>query len=140
MADTSTMVMVTQEAAKSLETLPFLKTFASEAFYFIAGALMLLIHVGFLAYEGGASRSKNLLATMLKNLMTLATVGLTFYFFGWWVYNGFSMWPGAGPLFGPWTNPDALSEAAKGAFAMVPPSYPWAESMTPTKGARRSLT
>ena len=128
------MVMITQEAAKGLETLPFLKTFTSEAFYFIAGALMLLIHVGFLAYEGGASRSKNLLATMLKNLMTLATVGLTFYFFGWWVYNGFSMWPTTGPLFGPWTDPGSLSEAAQAAFAPVPASYPWADSMTPTKG------
>ena len=133
MGDAGNVVSITAEAAKGLETLPFLKTFTAEAFYYIAGVLMLLIHVGFLAYEGGASRSKNLLATMLKNLMTLATVGLTFFFFGWWVYNGFPLWPATGPLMGPWTNPDALSEAAKGAFALVPASYPWSESLSPTK-------
>lgn len=134
MGDAGSVVSISAEAAKGLETLPFLKTFTAEAFYYIAGVLMLLIHVGFLAYEGGASRSKNLLATMLKNLMTLATVGLTFFFFGWWVYNGFPLWPMTGPLMGPWTNPDALSEAAKGAFALVPASYPWSDSLAPTKG------
>lgn len=134
MADATDMVMISQEAAKGLESLPFLKTFTAEAFYYIAGVLMLLIHVGFLAYEGGASRSKNLLATMVKNLMTLATVGLTFFFFGWWVYNGFPMWPETGPLMGPWTNPDTLSEGAQAAFALVPSSYPWADALTPTKG------
>jgi Amt family ammonium transporter len=128
------MVMITADAAKGLAALPFLKTFAAEGFYFIAAALMILIHVGFLAYEGGCSRSKNLLATMVKNLMTLATVGITFYFFGWWVYNGFALWPVTGPLMGPWTDPAHLSEAAKAAFAPVVTSYPWSDSMTPTKG------
>lgn len=128
------MVMITAEQAKGLAALPFLKTFVAEAFYYIAGVLMLLIHVGFLAYEGGVSRSKNLLATMVKNLMTLATVGLTFYFFGWWVYNGFSLWPLSGPLLGPWTDPDSLSESTKAAFAPVASSYPWSDSLTPTKG------
>ena len=52
MADTN-MVMITQEAAKGLDSLPFLKTFAAEAFFFTAAVLMLLIHVGFMAYEGG---------------------------------------------------------------------------------------
>src|SRR5882672_7469305 len=110
MADSSQMVMITAEAAKGLESLPFLKTFAAEGFFFIAAVLMILIHAGFLAYEGGVSRSKNLLATMTKNLMTLATVGLTFYFFGWWVYNGFAFFPGTGPLLGPWTDAASLSE------------------------------
>src|SRR5690348_16467211 len=104
MADTN-MVMISQEAAKGLESLPFLKTFSAEGFFFTAAVLMLLIHVGFMAYEGGCSRSKNLLATMLKNMMTVSTVGLSFFFFGWWVYNGFPFWPVTGPLLGPWTNP-----------------------------------
>jgi len=134
MAQATDMVMVSAEAAKGLTALPYLKTFTSEAFFFTAGVLMFLIHAGFLAYEGGVSRSKNLLATMLKNLMTLATVGLTFYFFGWWVYNGFAFWPGAGPLLGPWTNPDKLPEAVKAGWAAVQASYPWSDSMTPTKG------
>lgn len=128
------MVMITAEAAKGLNALPFLKTFVPEGFFFTAAVLMILIHVGFLAYEGGCSRSKNLLATMVKNLMTLATVGLTFFFFGWWVYNGFAFWPGTGPLLGPWTDPGTLTDAVKAGFAPVQASYPWSDSMSPTKG------
>lgn len=128
------MVMITADQAKSLAALPYLKTFTAEAFFFTAAVLMILIHVGFLAYEGGVSRSKNLLATMLKNLMTLATVGLSFYFFGWWVYNGFALWPMTGPLLGPWTDAATLSDAAKAAFVPVVGSYPWSDAMTPTKG------
>jgi ammonia channel protein AmtB len=128
-----TMTMITTDQAKGLVALPYLKTFTSEAFFFISAVLMILIHAGFLAYEGGASRSKNLLATMLKNLMTLATVGLTFFFFGWWVYNGFAFFPGTGPLLGPWTNGDHLSDAVKAGFPAVQSSYPWSDSMTPTK-------
>lgn len=125
---------LTPEAAKALTGLPYLQTFTTEAFFFTAGVLMILIHAGFLAYEGGAARSKNLLATMLKNLMTLSTVGLTFYFFGWYVYNGFAFWPGVGPLLGPWTDGDKLSDAVKAGFPAVQASYPWSDSMTPTKG------
>jgi ammonia channel protein AmtB len=137
MADASgaaNMVMISADAAKGLATLPFLKTFVSEGFFFTAAVLMILIHVGFLAYEGGCSRSKNLLATMVKNLMTLATVGISFYFFGWWVYNGFAFWPVTGPLLGPWTDPAHLTDAVKAGFAPVAASYPWSDSMTPTKG------
>ncbi len=133
MADAPNMVMISAEAAKGLETLPFLKTFVAEGFYFIAGVLMLLIHVGFLAYEGGVARSKNLLATMLKNLMTLATIGVTFYFFGWWVYNGFPFWPVTGPLLGFWNDPASLSETVKPALGVAQSSFPWSEAMTPTK-------
>ncbi len=128
------MVMITAAQAKSLAALPFLKTFVSEGFFFTAGVLMLLIHAGFLAYEGGVSRSKNLLATMIKNLMTLATVGLTFYFFGWWVYNGFAFWPMTGPLLGPWTDAAKLSTSVAAGFGPVAASYPWSDSMSPTKG------
>ena len=134
MAQPTDLVMIPAAAAKGLEALPFLKTFAAEGFYFIAGVLMILIHVGFLAYEGGVSRSKNLLATMLKNLMTLATVGLSFFYFGWWVYNGFPFWPITGPLLGPWTDPGHLSGLVKDGFGLVQGSYPWSDSMSPTKG------
>ena len=134
MADNSSMVMISSEAAKGLESLPYLKTFTTEGFFFIAAVLMILIHVGFLAYEGGVSRSKNLLATMVKNLMTLATVGLTFYFFGWWIYNAFPFWPATGPLLGPWTSADSLSDTLKAAMPLVDASYPWSDAMSPTKG------
>ena len=128
------MVMIPEDAAKGLAALPFLKTFAAEGFYFIAAVLMILIHVGFLAYEGGCSRSKNLLATMLKNLMTLATVGLSFFFFGWWVYNAFPFWPFTGPILGPWSHANALTGPVKDGLALAQASYPWSDSMTPTKG------
>ena len=50
----------------------FLATFVTETYYYWASVFMLIIHVGFLAYEGGASRTKNVLATMVKNLLTLS--------------------------------------------------------------------
>lgn len=91
---------------------------------------MLLIHAGFLAYEGGASRTKNVLATMVKNLLTLASVGLAFFFFGWWVYNAFPFFPFAGGILGPWTNP-AESETLKTAMVYVDASYPWSPALGP---------
>jgi Amt family ammonium transporter len=133
MADATQMVMITADQAQSLASLPYLKTFVAEGFFFTAAVLMLLIHAGFLAYEGGVSRSKNLLATMLKNLMTIATVGMSFYFFGWWVYNGFAFFPGTGPLLGPWTDVTHLTAAVQAGFAPVASSYPWSDSLTPTK-------
>lgn len=109
-------------------TVSALGTFVSESFYYYASVFMLIIHVGFLAYEGGVSRAKNVLATMVKNLITLATVGLTFFFFGWWVYNAFPLWPVNGPIMGPWTTP---TEAIKAAFAYVETSYPWSPNLGP---------
>ncbi|HEY5791753.1 MAG TPA: hypothetical protein VIS74_00550, partial [Chthoniobacterales bacterium] len=113
-------------------TLKYLGVFASQAFYYICAVLMLLIHVGFLAYEGGAARTKNVLATMMKNLMTVSVVGLGWYLIGWYIYNGFPLWP-VGPALGPWTNPDTLSDALKPVFALTQASYPWSEALTPTK-------
>jgi ammonia channel protein AmtB len=112
------------------DAVKFLGTFVSEQFYYIMSVLMLLIHVGFLAYEGGAARTKNVLATMVKNLMTLASVGITFYLFGWWVYNGFPFWPVSGPLLGPWTDAAKLPEAIKSAFdSYVTTAYPWSANL-----------
>ena len=47
---------------------------------------MICIHAGFLAYEVGASRSKNVLASAMKNLLTFSVVISTFFFFGFWFY------------------------------------------------------
>ena len=47
---------------------------------------MILIHVGFLGYEMGTSRMKNVLTSGVKNILTFAFVNPTFYFLGWWVY------------------------------------------------------
>jgi ammonia channel protein AmtB len=112
------------------EAQEFLGTFVSETFYYYASVFMLLIHAGFLAYEGGASRTKNVLATMVKNLLTLSSVGLAFYFFGWWVYNAFPLFPVTGGILGPWTNPEA-NETVKAAMPYVQASYPWSDALGP---------
>jgi ammonia channel protein AmtB len=114
----------------SPESQEFLGTFVSESFYYWASVFMLLIHAGFLAYEGGASRTKNVLATMVKNLLTLASVGLTFFFFGWWIYNAFPFFPVNGGILGPWTNPQQ-SEAIAAAMPLVEASYPWSPALGP---------
>jgi Amt family ammonium transporter len=64
-------------------------TMFAEAFYYITIPLMILIHVGFLGYEMGASRTKNVLTSGVKNILAFAFVIPTFYFFGWWIYWGF---------------------------------------------------
>lgn len=114
----------------SPESQEFLGTFVAESFYYWASVFMLLIHAGFLAYEGGASRTKNVLATMVKNLLTLASVGLSFFFFGWWVYNAFPFFPLTGGILGPWTNA-AGNETLEAAMVYVDASYPWSPALAP---------
>jgi ammonium transporter, Amt family len=58
-----------------------------EQFYFWTVVLMWLIHVGFMTYETGVARRKNALATAMKNILTIAVVTPSFYYFGWWIYN-----------------------------------------------------
>ena len=59
---------------------------------------MWLIHVGFMAYEGGASRRKNLMSTAMKNILTIAVVTPTFYYVGWYIYGCFEQgFPTIGP-------------------------------------------
>src|SRR5918992_2719917 len=61
----------------------------SEVFYFYTVVVMWLIHVGFMAYEGGASRRKNIMSTAMKNILTIAVVTPSFYYFGWYIYGCF---------------------------------------------------
>ncbi|MDE0161868.1 MAG: hypothetical protein OXL98_09020 [Acidimicrobiaceae bacterium] len=58
----------------------------TEAYYFFTVAIMWLLHVGFMTYEAGVSRRKNIMSTAMKNIMTIAVVTPTFYYFGWYVY------------------------------------------------------
>ncbi len=58
-----------------------------EQFYFFTVVLMWLIHAGFMSYEAGIARRKNVMATAMKNILTIAVVTPSFYFFGWWIYN-----------------------------------------------------
>ena len=48
---------------------------------------MWLIHAGFMAYEAGVARRKNVMSTAMKNILTIAVVTPAFYYFGWWIYG-----------------------------------------------------
>jgi len=92
----------------------------TEQFYFWTVVIMWLIHVGFMAYEGGASRRKNLMSTAMKNILTIAVVTPTFYYFGWYIYGCFQEgWPKSGH-----DSPDAFP-----GFCGL--TSPWSEAMGP---------
>lgn len=93
-----------------------------EIYYFWSTAIMILIHVGFMMYEMGASRVKHTLASGSKNILAFAYVIPTFYMFGWWIYlamyNGFvpDFAAGAGGV--PWGDSMGpnLADNATGVF------------------------
>jgi ammonia channel protein AmtB len=94
------------------ETLTSIEAVLTDFFYWMSIALMICIHAGVLAYEMGASRSKNVLAAAMKNLLTFAVVIATFFFFGWWFYNAFYQFP-------------------VGAVDSATSALPWSEEMGP---------
>ncbi len=61
----------------------------AEQFYFWTVVVMWLIHVGFMSYEAGVARRKNIMSTAMKNILTIAVVTPTFYYFGWYIYGCF---------------------------------------------------
>ena len=65
-------------------------TISAEVFYYLTIPLMVLIPVGFLGYEMGASRTKNVLASGIKNILAFAFIVPTFYYFGWFTYWAFT--------------------------------------------------
>jgi ammonium transporter, Amt family len=91
-----------------------------EQFYFFTVVLMWLIHVGFMTYEAGVVRRKNVLATAMKNILTIAVVTPTFYYIGWWVYN--CNQPGFPPI-GP-NSSDFTALACQGGI-------PWSDTFGP---------
>ncbi len=98
-------------------------TVFTEAYYFFTVAIMWLLHVGFMTYEAGVSRRKNIMSTAMKNIMTIAVVTPTFYYLGWWVY--FCMQEG----FVPTTEAGEL-----GYFCGDGYGVPWDGSMGPNLG------
>src|ERR687896_1277065 len=91
-----------------------------EVFYFFTVVIMWLIHVGFMAYEAGASRRKNIMSTAMKNILTIAVVTPTFYYVGWYIYGCFQEgWPKSGH-----DSPDVLS-------GFCGNTAPWAAQMGP---------
>src|SRR5688572_25199468 len=92
----------------------------SEQFYFYTVVIMWLIHVGFMSYEAGAARRKNIMSTAIKNILTIAVVTPSFYYFGWYIYGCFEEgWPKDGHM-----SPDALP-----GFCGL--TAPWSEAMGP---------
>ncbi len=77
----------TLEEAAPAEGLNLDTAIVAEQFYFWTVVVMWLIHVGFMTYEAGAVRRKNVMATAMKNILTIAVVTPSFYYFGWWIYN-----------------------------------------------------
>ena len=73
--------------AASAESQTLDSAILGEQFYFWTVVLMWLIHAGFMTYEAGVARRKNVMATAMKNILTIAAVTPTFYYFGWWIYN-----------------------------------------------------
>jgi ammonium transporter, Amt family len=114
-------VWIAQATVQELEERSTLDSqILTEQFYFWTVVIMWLIHVGFMAYEGGASRRKNLMSTAMKNILTIAVVTPTFYYFGWYIYGCFQEgWPKSGHA-----SPDVL-EGFCGATA------PWSAAMGP---------
>ena len=47
----------------------------TEFYYWVTVVFMFLIHVGFCMYEVGASRRKNMMHTLMKNTMVIASCG-----------------------------------------------------------------
>src|SRR5919106_1053414 len=73
--------------AASAESQTLDSAILGEYFYFFTVVVMWLIHVGFMSYETGVARKKNAISTAMKNILTIAVVTPSFYYFGWWIYN-----------------------------------------------------
>ena len=110
----------TLEEAAPVESLTLDSVILGEQFYFFTVVLMWLIHVGFMTYETGVARRKNALATAMKNILTIAVVTPSFYYFGWWIYN--CNQPGIPPI-GP-NDSDFTSVACQGGI-------PWSDTFGP---------
>ncbi len=91
-----------------------LTTVFTEFYYWVTVVFMFLIHVGFCMYEVGASRRRNHMHTLMKNIMIIPLVTVTFFFFGWWIY---------------WTFPSAFPGMGGINFEAGAPYTPWAANM-----------
>jgi ammonia channel protein AmtB len=94
----------------------------TEFYYWVTVVMMFLIHVGFATYEAGISRRKNLQHVLVKNIMVIPIVTVTFFFFGWWIYFAF--------IHGPFINNGMGLDPFADGF------YPWSVLMGPNLGDR----
>ena len=56
-----------------------LTTIFTEFYYWVTVVFMFLIHVGFCVYEVAASRRRNHMHTLMKNIMVIPLVTVTFF-------------------------------------------------------------
>lgn len=98
-----------------------LTTVFTEFYYWVTVVFMFLIHVGFCMYEVGASRRRNHMHTLMKNVMIIPLVTVTFFFFGWWIY---------------WAFPNAFPGMGGIGWEAAAPYTPWSENMGTHLGDR----
>ncbi len=94
----------------------------TEFYYWVTVVMMFLIHVGFATYEVGVSRRKNLQHILIKNIMVIPVVTVTFFLFGWWIYFAFIN----GPFINNGLGIDGLAESF----------YAWSPLMGPNLADR----
>ena len=115
------MLAVTLDALSDLDAKVALDSqILQEQFYFWTVVVMWLIHAGFMSYEAGAARRKNVMSTAIKNILTIAVVTPAFYYFGWWIYG--CMETGLIPQ-GPDSTQAGLNFCSS--------TYPWSAAMGP---------
>jgi ammonium transporter, Amt family len=122
--------LLAQATREELETrLSLDSQILSEQFLFFTVVVMWLLHVGFTAYEAGITRRKNVMSTAMKNVLTIAVVTPTFYYFGWDIYGCFEEgWPRHGQ-----SSPDLGFPG----FCRV--SEPWSSGLGPNLQDHSSL-
>jgi ammonia channel protein AmtB len=59
---------------------------SAEAYYWWATGIMVAIHAGFMMYEMGQSRVKNVLASGVKNILAFVFISPTLFLVGWCLY------------------------------------------------------
>jgi len=72
------ILALTAELAAVKSAAQVTNTMFAEAYYYLTIPLMVLIHAGFLLYEMGATRVKNVLSSGMKNLLAFAFTIVTF--------------------------------------------------------------
>ncbi len=95
-----------------VDELGALNVLFTEFYYWVTIVFMFFIHVGFCIYEVGAARRKNMHHTLMKNLMVIPVVTVTFFFFGWYIYFALPNGPGitggiiptAADIAAPWSD------------------------------------
>ena len=87
------ILALTAEVAAIKSAAQVTNTMFAETYYYVTIPLMVLIHAGFLLYEMGATRVKNVLSSGMKNLLAFAFTIAAWYLFGWWFYWALPTWP-----------------------------------------------